>query len=152
VKVEFFILTLIAAAAVIAALFFILRRRYERRGAVQRSLNLGLLAVRFPNQPPADIPIQQLREKIALMEQCYAHLASIRDTIWWAPLLYGRPAFALELNIPSVGEELVFYIAVGRRFLPAVEKAIQGIFPDTHIERAEDYNIFAPDGAAAGAV
>lgn len=113
---------------------------------------MGLLAIRFPNQPPADLPLQQMREKIALMEQCYAHLGSIRDTVWWAPLLYGPPSFALELNIPVVGEELAFYVAVSRRLLPAVEKAIQGIFPDAHVERSDDYNIFAPQGAASGAV
>ncbi len=120
-----------------------------RAGLVSRALNLQLMAVRFASPAPEkEQGIQQIREKIALMEQFYSHLHDIQDT-WFTMLLYGRPVFALELTIPSVGEEISFFVAVPRRFVGSIEKIIQGIFPDAHVEESRDYNVFNPHGAAA---
>ena len=119
------------------------------RALISRSLNLTLIAVRFSLQSPKELSLQQIREQIGLMEQFYSHLAVIKET-WWRVFLYGRPTFAMELTIPSVGEEISFYVAVPRRFAKAIEKIIQGIFPDAHIEESRDYNIFNPEGVAVG--
>ncbi len=139
---------LILATGLFALL--ILQKKFRRRGLISRSLNLELLLVRFVRQPPQELSLQQVREKIALMEQFYAHLEGLRDS-WWRTLLYGKPVFALELTIPHVGDELSFYVAVPRRLATAVEKIIQGNFPDVYVEQSRDYNIFNPAGAAAGA-
>ncbi|MBI4127659.1 MAG: hypothetical protein HY459_01165, partial [Parcubacteria group bacterium] len=119
-----------------------------RRGLISRSLNLVLLAIRFPTPAPSpqEPSLQQVREKIGLMEQLLSQLAVIRDK-WWRSLLYGRPQFVLELAIPSIGEEMTFYIAVPRRRVLAIEKIIQGVFPESHIEESRDYNIFNPSGS-----
>ncbi len=143
-------ITLLCAIAVI---FF--RGRMMRQGLISRSLNLELITVRFTpkellqGQRAEDNNLQQLREKIALMEQCYINLHQIRDK-WWRVLLYGKPVFALELTVPVIGEELEFYIAVPRRFVPTAEKIIQGIFPDAQLAISKDYNIFNPVGEALG--
>ncbi|MBI2640315.1 MAG: type IV secretion system DNA-binding domain-containing protein [Candidatus Sungbacteria bacterium] len=137
---------------VLALLAVLILRGYARRGLISRSLNLELLLVRFsPVAPsPQEPTMQQIREKIALMEQFYSHLHLIRDN-WWRKLLYGKPTFSLELTIPSIGEEISFYVAVPRRLRMAVEKVIQGIFPDAQVEVSRDYNIFNPEGQAVGA-
>jgi hypothetical protein len=144
---------LIAFAAGISGA--ILRSRSRREGLVSRSLNLELIAVRFPPPTPQEEQqsgnIQQIREKIALMEQFYTHLFLIRDTPW-REFWYGKPVFSLEITVPSVGEETSFFIAVPRRLVKAVEKIIQGIFPDAHVEESRDYNIFNPEGASAASV
>ena len=136
----------------IAGVFF-LRVMLRRRGIISRSLNLVLLAVRLPLVPQegnAEPSQAQTRERIALMEQLYANLHEIRDS-GIRSFFYGKPVFALELTVPHIGEEMIFYLAVPRRLSAAVEKAVQGIFPDAAVERAKDYNIFNPQGAAAGA-
>lgn len=138
--------------AVSAGIFF-LRIILRRKGLISRSLNLALFAVRLPparQEGSAELSVAQVREKIALMEQLYANLHEIRDS-GFAHFFYGRPMFALELTVPHVGEELIFYLAVPRRLAVAVEKAAQGIFPDASVERAKDYNIFNPSGGAAAA-
>lgn len=141
-----FIIFILAAAIT----FAVIRYRLTRRGMVSRSLNLELILVRFVSEPPTqEQALQQIREKIALMEQFYSNLSLVRDK-WWKSFLYGKPVFALELTIPSVGEELSFYVAVPRRFLEPVIKIIHGIFPDAHVEETRDYNIFAPDGVSLG--
>ncbi len=141
-----FIFLLLIFLAVAVALV-VVRSSMLRAGLVSRALNLQLIAVRFaPPAPEKEPSIQQIREKIALMEQFYAHLHDIEDT-WFSHMLYGRPVFALELTIPSIGEEISFFVAVPRRFVGSMEKIIQGIFPDAHVEESRDYNVFNPDGA-----
>lgn len=135
---------------IVLVVVLVLRSEFLKRARISRSLNLRLLAVRFAKEPAENVSIEQLRQKIALMEQFYTHLSSIHDS-WWRELWYGKPAFSLELTIPSVGEELSFFIAVPRRFVSSVEKVIQGIFPDAFLEVSRDYNIFNPEGAAVGA-
>ncbi len=141
--------------AVVGGIFF-LRLLLRRRGLISRSLNLVLLAVRLPPAPvpqgqtSAELSLQQIRERIAPMEQLYANLHEVRDS-FFGSFFYGKPVFALELTVPHIGEELIFYLAVPRRLVTAVEKAIQGIFPDASVERSADYNIFNPTGEAAGA-
>lgn len=156
---SFFIFAIYVGVVMLAAfltLLLLLLRYFARRGLISRSLNLELLAVRFQpfyqmqQQNQQEPGIQQIREKIALMEQFYANLYGIRENSF-RTFLYGKPTFAMELTIPHIGEELLFYVAVSRRLIPAVEKIIQGIFPDAHVERSRDYNIFNPEGASAGA-
>lgn len=139
------IFALITIGGVFFAFVFFLRKR----GGLVRALNLQLLVVRLmPHAPTDQQNVGQIREKIALMEQFYSHLFAMREK-WWTALAYGKPVFTLELTVPQVGEELSFYIAVSRRFVPAVEKVMQGIFPEAHIEVSQDYNIFNPGGVAA---
>lgn len=142
--IVFTLLLLLLAGAGVLIVFL------RRQGFISRSFNLALLLVRFaPPVTAQELNLQQIREKIALMEQLYSHLLIIRDP-WWRSLLYGRPSFALELTIPSVGEEISFYVAMPRRFIRAMEKIIQGVFPEAHIEESRDYNIFNPEGVSAG--
>ena len=143
-----FIFLIIIAILAMAALLLV-RSVMRRAGMISRSLNLELVAVRFaPLSPEKELSMQQIREKISLMEQFYSHLHQVRDD-WFSTLLYGKPVFALELTVPSVGEEISFFVALPRRFRKAAEKIIQGIFPDAHIEESRDYNVFSPDGIAA---
>ncbi|MDP3779103.1 MAG: type IV secretion system DNA-binding domain-containing protein [bacterium] len=139
---------LLLIALFLILVLFVVRSAMLRAGLVSRALNLQLFAVRFtPVAPEKEMNVQQIREKISLMEQMFSYLYQISDN-WFATLMYGRPIFALELTIPSVGEEISFYVAVPRRFVGSVEKIIQGIFPEAHIEESRDYNIFNPEGAA----
>ncbi len=141
--------------AAFLALLLLVLRHLARKGLIARSLNLELLAVRFQpfyqmqQQNQQELNAQQIREKIALMEQFYVNLHGIRENPF-RTFLYGQPTFALELTIPHLGEELLFFVAVPKRLTTAVEKVIQGIFPDAHVERSRDYNIFNPDGASVG--
>ncbi|MBI2056133.1 MAG: DUF87 domain-containing protein [Candidatus Sungbacteria bacterium] len=151
-----FLLYLGFIAIVVCAIAILLfRLRVVRRGVVSRSLNLELISVRFApreaaqNASQQNDNLQQAREKIALMEQCFVNLHQIRDS-FLRTVMYGKPVFGLELTIPAASEELAFYIAVPRRFARTAEKVIQGIFPDAHLEISKDYNIFNPNGVAVG--
>ena len=138
-------------ALVVLVSLFLFMRRISRRGLISRSLSLELLAVRFQILPKEqEMSVQQIKEKIALMEQLYANFHEIKEGKW-NTLLYGRPVVALELTVPHIGEELLFFVAVPRRLVHTAEKIIQGIFPEAHVEPSRDYNVFNPEGASVGA-
>lgn len=140
------LVSLLVSLAFIGGLLYVLRKTFARRGRISRSLNLKLLSVRFTKQEErADTSVAQIREKIALMETFYVSLHTLRDS-WLRSLLYGRPVFALELAVSSGSEELAFYVAVPRRLTGAVEKVIQGIFPQASVEEVDDYTIFNKSG------
>lgn len=147
----FFLYVAIVLIAVFFITIIIVRKKMMTQGVISRSLNLELLLVRFGSVSQQELNLQQMREKIALMEQFFANLHLIRDS-WWRVLLYGKPVFALEITVPSVGEEISFFVAVPRRLARAVEKMIQGVFPEAMVEPTRDYNIFNPIGASAGSV
>ena len=134
-----------------AALFFFLQRR-AHKGEVWRSLNLQLLKVALPRPsvPEGGLSLEQTREAVATMEKVYANLQGVRDARWRS-FLYGRQSFSLEIAVPHVGEEIAFYLAVPRRLASAVEKIIEGVYPEARVEPTPDYNLFNPEGAAAGA-
>jgi hypothetical protein len=133
---------------------FIIRARLHRRGEFSHSLGLGLLKVQLPPERKQENDkgnVTELREKIAVMEQVYNQLASIREGglhSW----LYGKPFFSIELAVPHVGQQVIYYIAVPKRYVSSAEKLVQGVYPEAFIERVNDYTIFHPGGAVAAAV
>lgn len=144
------IVGVILVGSIVVVLF---KKRLRKTGDISHSLGLGLLHVQLPHARAREgekNSAAELREKIAFMEQVYTQLGTIKDT----PLrswLYGKPFFSVELAVPHVGQEVLFYIAVPRRYVASAEKLIHGIYPDAHIERVSDYTIFHPHGEASAA-
>ena len=122
---------------------------------MSRSLGMALFSVLLPKVSPKDAEalssIDRTREKIAVMEQLYRSLRDIHDSSWHE-FLYGEPVFSLELTIPEAGSEVLFYIAVPKRFSESVEKIIQGLYPEGEVYRVKDYNIFNPFGQSAAVI
>lgn len=149
----FWIIAPLAVLIIGFIVVFLLRRKLRKVGDVSHSLGLGLLQIQLPHAKRKEGEknnIAELREKIGMMEQVYSQLGTIRDTpirAWF----YGKPFFSLELAVPHVGQEVLFYLAVPRRYLNSAEKLVHGIYPDAHIERVQDYTIFHPHGEASAA-
>lgn len=143
---------LVIGGVLLAALWF-WKRAVRRGGEASRSLGMVLFSVLLPKLSPKDAEalasVDRVREKIAVMEQLFRGLREIHDS-WRHEFLYGPPVFSLELTIPEVGQEVLFYVAVPRQFGMAVEKLIQGLYPDANVERVKDYNIFSPFGKNFG--
>ena len=58
-------------------------------------------------------------------------------------------SFALEIGLPTIGEEIVFYAAAPRDKSSLLEKQVSALFANARIEeKREDYNIFQPGGVA----
>lgn len=123
--------------------------RVSRRDEVWRSLNLRLMLIRLPkDKRREEVPSEQIKEKISVMENFYTNLLAVHDT-WWNTFVYGKPSFAVEISNPNIGEEILFYVAVPRKFARSLEKIIHASFPSADVVFVDDYNIFNPEGASA---
>ncbi|PIT93008.1 MAG: hypothetical protein COU06_02225, partial [Candidatus Harrisonbacteria bacterium CG10_big_fil_rev_8_21_14_0_10_38_8] len=142
-------------AAIVVSFFIIviLRILLHRKGTYSYSLGMGLLRVKLPNASPKEnekITVNEIREKIALMEQVYNQLATIKESAFKS-FFYGKSFFALELAVPQVGSEVDFYIGVPKRYLSAAEKLIHSVYSEAEIAQVDDYTIFHPEGAVSAA-
>lgn len=125
------------AMAIAAVLFFAKRRNREK---FRLSMDMVLLSVRIPAKSAEEIQQSGKQEKdwIRLMEDFYANLVSLKPKGFLAP----KPWIALE--IAKVQGEIYFYAAAPRRYESFVEKRINSIYPDAHVEKSKDFNIFGP--------
>lgn len=113
-----------------------------RRNQLAESLSLTLLLVRIVKEGDAkeksSAEKQDFKSEITKTEQLISNLAAS-----------GR-AFALELAVPHVGEEIHFYIAIPQEFVDVATRQIQSLWPNSAVEDVpEDYNIFNPSGAVS---
>ncbi len=134
-----FILLFISMAVVAgAAVYFI--HRFLAKGRLRDSLTSVLLLVKIHKGAVDASGEKDFKKEIGLTEQLLSGLASLK-----------KP-FVLELAVPHVGEEIHFYISVQRLVKEVAIKQIQGIWANAAVEEAgDDYNIFNPNGAIAGA-
>jgi hypothetical protein len=133
----------------VSVLIFLAARK--RRGQVTRALNMSLFLITLPKKFKKEEGEVSKSEKevIAVMEQFYSSLSNIKETK--DTFIYGQPHLVFEIATPQVGEEIAFYMAVPRKYEAVIEKQIHGFYPEASVERVEDYNIFNPQGAVAGA-
>ena len=142
-----FLIALLAGAGA-AAWYYLQRAR--QYGRVSGSLQSVLYAILLPQELIA--PEQERRDPkdiISVMEQFYAGMVS-REEIRTLGFLTDRPSFALEIALPSIGEETTFYVSVPRKWSRVFEKKVSALFPHARVEQVRDYNIFNEDGVTVG--
>lgn len=144
----FFIIAVLFSGIGITAWYFVNRlQRYHR---VAGSLQSVLYAILLPRDSTvSDNERKDPKDIISVMEQFYAGMAS-REEILTLGFLTDRPSFALEIALPSVGEETVFFVAVPRKWSRVFEKKVNALFPYARVELVKDYNIFNEDGVTLG--
>src|SRR3989344_780872 len=130
---------------VLGGLVMFLIRKIKKRRELMFSLDFVLFEVTLP-QTGKEQDKKSFKDLVSSMEQFYAGLASILEDRW-----FGYSSFALELALPSVGEETAFFVAMPRKKARLFEKHLQGLYPSARVEeKKEDYNIFNPSGATSG--
>ena len=140
--VVYFLIGILGGAGVLYGIYFAFRHFQTRN--LKRSLELVLLLVKISKEEKTGTPgAQQEKDfkiEINRFEQLVANLAALK-----------RP-FVFEVAVPHVGEEIHFYVAVPKQMSEVTAKQIQGLWAGASVERAgDDYNIFNPNGATAGA-
>ena len=125
------------------------------RGQLERALNLSLHLVRVPriaptNKDDASSAKKNNQEMIAVAEQMLSAFSHLQAK-GWNKFVYGEPYLALEIAVHHIGEETHFYIAVPKASEAALVKQVYAYFPGADVAPINDYNIFNPEGAGAGA-
>lgn len=122
-----------------AGLYFLFQ--YLRRQRLFDAVNLGLFLIKIPkNEILGNEKEKDFRLEINKFEQLVSSFIS------------SRKPFVFEAAVPHIGEEIHFYIAVPKTYSEVAAKQIQGLWSGTLVQPAsQDYNIFNPEGAVAGA-
>ncbi len=123
------------------ALAYVLVKVFQRR-SLRKSLRYQLYLIRIPRAAvrKEKTDERELKSEIALTEQLFSAVVSAKD-----PCVF-------ELAVHHVGEEIRFYISLPRSQSGNAIQHIQALWSGAQIEEApEDYNVFAPTGAVAGA-
>ncbi len=93
------------------------------------------------------------KEEIGAMEQLLASLSGLKDVkAWWKQLLYGQPHLSFEIANSAKDEEIIFFVAVPKKFREAIEKQINSFFPNASLELSQDFNIFYPGSATCASI
>lgn len=100
--------------------------------------------------PRFDKEENDFKQAVGAMEQVYANFLYIKESSFLAKAAGKYPRISLEVA-SGVGEKnIIFYIAVPKKYGNPIVKSIQGVYPGAVIERAkDDYTIFEPNSAAA---
>ncbi len=123
------------------------------KGSIARALNMALFSVSLPRPAPPGTPGASPRpekELIGVMEQLYGSFTNIHAK-GWNKFVYGEPYLALEIAVSHTGQDIQFYMAVPRSIEDIFEKQIHGLYPEAQIDQVQDYSVFHPGGATAGA-
>ncbi|BCX16182.1 MAG: hypothetical protein KatS3mg098_411 [Candidatus Parcubacteria bacterium] len=111
-----------------------------KKERLKRSLGLKLLLVRLPSPSATDkeTSLGKFKEEINLSEQLFNVFSAIKEGV------------VFEAAVHHIGEEIHFYLAVPEKDVSFVSRQIEGIFKDSQVELAPEYNIFQPQGYSAG--
>ena len=138
--IEYIEYILLAVSLLILLITIIFIKRSKKIKIIEQSLKFTLFSVKMSGITAEEIRDSGRQEKdwIRLMEDFYSSLNSLSKEG-----LFGiDPWIALE--IVKLKEDIMFYVAVPKRFENFIEKEIYSIYPTAQVERSDDYNIFSP--------
>lgn len=143
-------LTLFSGAWMVWRSFFLFRLHISR----SMNMNLDIIRVSKVVKPKEENERQEMwKEEIGAMEQLLTSLATIRERgSLWHRLIYDDPHVSFEIANSSKDEEIVFFVAIPKKFTEAVEKQIHSFFPNASLEKSKDFNIFSPGSFTEAAI
>ncbi len=137
-----------ATIFVLSGLFLIARSFLRFRFEINRSLNMDLEMIKISKISKKKEEMtkpDEWREEIGAMEQLLGSLSNMKDHMsWMHRVLYHAPQVVFEIANPSDSEEILFYMAVPKKFRESIEKQIHSFFPNASVEKITDYTIFSP--------
>lgn len=148
----YLLLILSGTATLLSGLWLVVRSFLLFRSHINRSLNMDLEVVRVsksskPQDKENKTQAEMWREEIGAMEQLLTSFSTIKEKRGLLyRILYDAPAISLEIANSSKDEEIIFYMAVPKKFREAIEKQVTSFFPNAVLEKSKDYNVFSPGG------
>ncbi len=117
-------------------------KKYAEIKRVRLSLNYALILIELPKYhylPKTEGQGQRVVDEINNFENFLNALSKFKY-----PIIF-------EIATPHYGEEIFFYLAVPRKYLDPIQRAIKAFFAGSETKIVnEDYNIFNPEGISLG--
>jgi len=146
----------LAILSLILGVFLVLRGFFNFRAQINQSVNMDLEIIKiakiFKNRQEKENP-ETWKSEIGVMEQLLGTIANLKSNgSFWKSFIYGEPHITLELAQPANSEEILFYMAVPKKFRESIEKQVHSYFPEASIEKVPEYTIFSPGSFTAAAI
>src|SRR3989344_5112459 len=120
----FYLYITVSAVLIISAVSVFLIRRFKKNRELLSSLEFALYEITLPRDTDSKKEPVSFKDLVSRMEQFYVGMSAVMEKRWFT-----RSSFALELALPSVGEETIFYAAVLRNRARLFEKNLQSLYP-----------------------
>lgn len=140
-----------------AGAFLIARGFFRFRSQVNQSIAMDIELVRVTKRTDpeggAQRPADAWKEEVLAMEKLLEAMSSFKRVI--SPIeriFYEIPTVVVEMAKPAGQEEILFFVAMPKRFRDGIEKQIHSFFPGAVIEKMSDYSIFTPGSVTASSV
>lgn len=149
------VLSIIGIILGICALIFLALYAFRKYCNYKQSLNMVFLRIWFPKKESKDdrereseqfSASKDFKEVVAIMTHFYEAVYSIYETEY-KYILIGQHIMSFEFAV--IDNQILFYIVVPRDLAGLMEKQITSFYPDSYIERTDDYNIFSPGSKVA---
>lgn len=137
--------------ALLTGLLLVIRGFLRFRAQVNQSIAMDIELVsvtKGPVRTEGQTP-ESWKEEVLVMQKLLEAIALFKRTMSWKRIFYEVPTVVLEVAKPADGEEILFFIAVPKKFRDGIEKQVNSFFSDAVVEKVPDYTIFTPGGAAA---
>lgn len=131
-----FIFLLIFGVSSAAAAWFFLNLFNEKK-LLKSSLEYRVLSVALYRKPSHEK--KDWRQEIMLTEQLFTSLANFKMPV------------VMEFAVHNVGEDVHLYFAVSEKEVDSLIQQIQSFWPGAEVDRADDFNIFNPQGVSLAA-
>jgi len=153
----FFLSIVFGVVAFLSGIWVLVMGFITARVQINRSMNMDLEIIRVSkNAKPKETEEKRQdswKEEIGAMEQLLTSLATLKERAGiWKQLIYGQPHFSLEIANTAKDEEIIFFIAIPKKFREAAEKQIHSFFPNASLEKVKDFNIFSPGSFTAASI
>jgi len=144
---------------VIAALiggFYLLEYLIHHAADHRRMRDMVFLQMRVPRKESKEDAEKEsqafsaqksFKEIVGIMTHFYESVHSMYDKSFKYHFI-GQDYLSLEYAV--IEGEINFYMVVPRDLLVYIEKQLTSFYPDLHIEKVSDYNIFKPNSAVSG--
>ncbi len=143
-------------AALLSGAWLVWRSFVLFRLHINRSLNMDLDIIRVSRvikQSNENEKQEMWKEEIGAMEQLLTSLSTLKERGGiMHRLLYDNPYISFEIANSSKDEEIIFFVAIPKKFTESVEKQINSFFPNASLEKSKDFNVFAPGSFTQAAV
>lgn len=143
---------LFASLAIGSGGLLVIRSFFRFRHQVNLSINMDIELVRVTKPPIKETGPQPeaWKEEVLVMEKLLEAIALFKHRLnFFSRFFYTPPTVVLEMANPAGHEEILFFLAVPKKFREGMEKQIHSFFPNAVLEKVSDYTIFTPGGAAA---
>ena len=134
----------------VLAFLIVLFSEVKQKNTFFGSLETVLFLVMMPKNNLKDEDLMKKEEKaiISQMEQIFANFLYLKKP----KMFHDAPTVSFEIASQIGGTDISFYVSVPKYLESAFEKYVQGVYPNAIVDKVpQDYTIFEPQGATAGA-